>query len=74
VIKTKGVCNLQVGEATFLKDAEAAQAAERFKMLDTAGLVYVLVRIPNPEKPRESDSVLLAIKPGAELKVVGFSD
>jgi len=74
VIKTKGARNLGAGEATFLKDAEAAQAAERFKMLDTAGLVYMLVKIPNPEKPRESDSVLLAIKPGNQLKVVGFAD
>jgi len=72
VIKTKGVRNLGAGEATFLKDAEAAAVADRFQLLDMPGLVYVLVKISNPEKPL--GSVLLAIKPGAELKVVGFSE
>jgi RNA polymerase sigma factor (sigma-70 family) len=74
VIKTKGVRNQQAGETIFLKEEEAAQAAERFKMLDTAGLVYVLVNVPNPEKSRGFDQVLLGIKPGNQLKVVGFSD
>ncbi len=67
VIKTKGVRNLQAGEATFLKDAEVAQAADRFNMLDVAGLAFVLVKI-------DTEGVLLAIKSGNQLKVGGFSD
>jgi hypothetical protein len=48
--------------------------ADQFQLLDTAGLVYVLVKIPNPEKSRGFDPILLGIKPGNQLKVVGFSD
>jgi RNA polymerase sigma factor (sigma-70 family) len=67
VAQAKGMRSRTAGAAVFLKDKNALAAADQFHTINTTGLVFI--RVMTNTKP-----MTLAIKPGDQLKVVGFSD
>jgi RNA polymerase sigma factor (sigma-70 family) len=67
VAQAKGMRSRTAGAAVFLKDKNALAAADQFHTINTTGLVFF--RVMTNTKP-----MTLAIKPGDQLKVVGFSD
>jgi hypothetical protein len=72
VVRVKSVRNIPIREVVVLKDKSAVEVAERFKLLDTAGLTFVAVYV---ERDRgDTEGIAVAIKPGAQPRVVGFSD
>lgn len=72
-VRGKGVSLVVVGTAVVLKDNERARVVEGWRhLMVTDGLVFVAV---NLEIDRvKADGVIVALKPGNPLKVVGFAD